>query len=254
MDADLIAYIAVIGAAVGSFLNLLIDRLPHGLSVISPPSRGDSCQRRIAIIDLVPIFNMVWLRGKCRYCKSALPMRVPAVEVIAAVLFGLAAWKYGQSTSTWVLAAYVGVYIVIAGIDIEKKLILNKVVLPAAILAFLIFPFGPGGDDHSVGTAYLVSLAGGGIGFGVLLFIYVASRGGMGEGDVKLAALMGLSLGMKAVPVALVIAFLAGGATAIVILLLKMKKRGDVIPFGPFLSGGGRCCPFCGRGPILLVP
>ena len=238
MDAAFITYIALLGAAVGSFLNLSIDRLPLGLSLVSPPSRCDRCQRRIPLIDLVPLVNFAWLRGKCRYCKATIPIRVPVVEVLCAALFGLVAWKHGSSASTWVMVFYVSLFVAIFFIDLEQGLILNKVVFPGLAAAFVLFPFGIGGEERSVARAFALSAAGGGVGFGVMLLIYLASRGGMGEGDVKLGALMGVALGLRLVPAALYIAFITGGLVAVFLLLSKVKGRKEAVPFGPFLAAG----------------
>ena len=243
----IVTFMAVLGVAVGSFLNLSIDRLPLGFSLVSPPSRCDRCQRRISAIDLVPLFNLVWLKGRCRYCAAPIPLRVPVVEAVAGALFGLVAWKYGATAHAWVAVFYISLFITIFFIDLEKGLILNKVVLPGVVVGFLLFPLGPGGEERSLARAFLMSAAGGGAGFAGMLVIYLASRGGMGEGDVKLGGLMGVVLGLPLLPVALLVAFVSGGVVAAAVLALKLRGRKEAIPFGPFMAGAAILALFAGE-------
>ena len=95
MEAVLTVIFALLGAAIGSFLNVCIDRLPAGKSIISPPSHCDACQRRLTPAEMVPIFSYLWLHGRCRYCSIHIPLRVPAVELATALLFALLSWPYG---------------------------------------------------------------------------------------------------------------------------------------------------------------
>lgn len=247
MDAASIVFIVLLGAAVGSFLNLCADRLPAGISLVSPPSRCDRCHRSIPFYDLVPMVSYMLLGGKCRYCHVAIPVRVPLVEASTAALFGLAAWRHGISGEAWVLLGFISLFVLIAAIDLEHKLILNKLVIPGMLAAFLVFPFGPVGEDRGIGWAYVISVTGAAAGFGVMLLIYLASRGGMGEGDVKMGAAVGAAVGLTALPVALGLAFVAGGLAAVGALALRLKARGDVLPFGPFMAGAAIVALFAGE-------
>ena len=142
--------------------------------------------------------------------------------------------------------ACLGLLLILFFIDLEHSLVLNGVVYPATPVVFLLAPLGPPGREESIAQAYLSALEGGGLGFGVLLLIYVASRGGIGAGDVKLGALLGVMLGLSMTFVVLPLSFVAGGAVALALLALKLRRRGQAIPFGPFLTGAAAVAFFWG--------
>jgi leader peptidase (prepilin peptidase)/N-methyltransferase len=233
MEIVFTALFALLGMVVASFLNVCIDRLPVGGSLLFPPSHCGSCRHRLSVKDLIPIFSYLWLRGRCRYCHARIPRRVLWVELGSAVLFACLYWHYGLSAELAVTAVYSCLFIVILVIDLEHGLILNKVVYPAMGVAVLISVFlsrtevVPGLGDAAIG---------GGIGLVLFLAIVLISRGGMGWGDVKLAALVGLVTGFPLIVVALFLAMISGGVLAAVLLTLRVKQRGEGIPFAPFLS------------------
>ncbi len=232
---------ALLGLSVGSFLNLCSDRLPRDQSIIRPGSRCDSCHRSLKAIDLVPVFSYVWLRGRCRYCGAGIPIRLPVLEFATAVIFGLLAWHYGLSLELAIALIYASLFLLIFAIDLEQGLILNVVVLPAVVLAFVFSFFWAGFDEFwpEVGPGFVVSsLLGGATGFGLMMLPYLISRGGMGAGDVKLAALIGLVTGFPLVLVALLVGIVAGGLVAATLLVSRLVRRKDPIPFGPFLAMG----------------
>lgn len=237
MNMFFAVYMALTGLAVGSFLNLVIDRMPLGQSIISPPSHCPGCQRHIPPWDLVPLLSYLWLRGRCRYCRATIPWRLPVVEVGTGVLFGLVAYLTGSSIDTLVVLVYACFFVVIIFIDLDHRLILNKIVFPGMIIALPLFPLGPTGGEVWLGEAYLRSAVGGLLGFFAMLVIYLLSRGGMGEGDVKLGALAGLATGFPQMIVTLLMSFISGGIVAFLLLLLRRKSRKDVMPFGPFFAG-----------------
>jgi leader peptidase (prepilin peptidase)/N-methyltransferase len=237
METALTIVFALLGLAVGSFLNVCIDRLPAGKSLVRPPSYCDSCQRRLSPRDLVPVFSYLWLRGRCRHCQARIPRRVLWVEIGTGLLFAFLYWYLGLTAWFAVAALYSSIFIVIAVIDIEHELILNKVVYPASAVALIISIFLPARNTMSLPWPEQVSgIIAGAIGFLLLLIIALIFRGGMGFGDVKMAALIGLTTGFPGVFVALFGGIVLGGLAAIFLLLLKIKKRKEPIPFGPFLS------------------
>jgi len=219
----------LLGLTVGSFLNVCIDRLPLGKSIISPPSHCDACQHRLTARDLVPLFGYLWLRGRCRYCGARIPLRFPIVELATALLFALLVWHYGLSPELVMALIYGCLFLLVFVIDLEHGLVLDIIVYPAIALAFVFSFFWP-----DLGIA--MALLGGAIGFGLLLIPYLISRGGMGGGDVKLAALIGLATGFPHVFISLLLAFLAGGLVAIFLLLFRVRSRKEAIPFAPFLA------------------
>ncbi len=229
MDVILTVIFALLGAAIGSFLNASIDRLPAGRSLVYPPSHCDACQHPLSPGDLIPVFSYLWLRGRCRYCQTSIPRRTLWVELGSGALLAFLYWFYGLSAELAVTAFYFYLFIVLMVIDLEHQLILNKVVYPAAVLTLIIDVFmpQPGIVDGAIGGA---------IGFVFLLIPALVYAGGMGWGDVKMAALIGLVTGFPLVIVAMVMGVILGGLVATILLLLKIKKRKEAIPFGPFLS------------------
>jgi len=217
------------GIAVGSFLNVVIDRLPAGQSLLHPASHCPACQHRLVPKDLIPVFSYLWLHGRCRYCRAPIPQRVLWVELGTGLMFAFTSWHYGLSVEFAVTIFYCCLFIVLMVIDLEHKLILNKIVYPAAVVALIIDVVLP-----QPGIVY--GAMGGAIGFVLLLIPALIYRGGMGWGDVKMAALVGLVIGFPLVFVALFLGIVLGGLVAGILLLLKIKKRKEPIPFGPFLS------------------
>ena len=245
--AEFVLFIGLVGLAVGSFLNVCIDRLPRGQSIVALPSHCDSCGHRLSVLDLVPVFSFLWLRGKCRYCGTRIPRRIPIVELATGVLFAFVAFRYGVTIEALVVLAFVSVLLVVFLVDLERSLILNKVIYPSLAVALLVVPWGPVGQGLSIQDAYLEVLKGVLLGGGLLFFIYLVARGGFGAGDVKLGALLGFMMGFIPVLVALQISFIVGGLIASALLVLRMRRRGDLIPFGPFLAGAGMVSLFWGQ-------
>jgi len=247
MEAGLAVIFVLLGMIVASFLNVCADRLPAGQSLVYPPSHCPACSRRLAAKDLIPIFSYLWLRGRCRYCKAPIPRRVLWVEIATAALFGLAYWQYGLSIELPIALFYISLFMVIFVIDFEHGLILNKIVYPALVVALVISIFVPpsqlahisGEVAHLIDNLPQLGIAqaaiGGGIGFVFFLLVAIVSRGGMGFGDVKLAALIGLVTGYLVV-VALLMGIILGGLVAVILLGFKIRKRKEAIPFGPFLA------------------
>jgi len=232
----------LLGTIVGSFLNVIADRLPAGKSIISPPSHCSACQHRLPAKDMVPIFSYLFLRGQCRYCSTPIPMRSLLVELGTGILFTFLYWHYGLGWELAITVFYCCLFVALLITDLEHTVLPNKIVYPgigvALIVATLgsIFGFEPKSITDSGFELWIVDAAiGGGFGFGFLLIVALISRGGMGWGDVKLAGLIGLVAGFPLVFIAMFLAIVSGGLVAAVLLLFKLKSRKDAIPFGPFL-------------------
>lgn len=225
----MMALIGLIGLAFGSFLNVCIDRLPAGDSLLRPPSHCSACQRRLTPKDLVPLFSYLWLRGKCRYCGVAIPRRVFWVELLTALVFIFLWWQYGLTVQFVIMSFYYCLLIAILVIDLEHTLILNKIVYPATAAALIITAVTPGYD-------IVQALIGGGLGLGIMFGIALIFRHGMGWGDVKMAGLMGVMVAFPGILMALLLAIVGGGLAAVTLLTFKLKGRKDAMPFGPFLS------------------
>jgi leader peptidase (prepilin peptidase) / N-methyltransferase len=222
----------IVGAVVGSFLNVVIHRLPRGESLVHPRSRCPSCGTQIAEYDNVPIVSWLVLRGRCRYCGAPISPRYPVVELLTALTFAAVVLVRGFDNNLILELPFVAALIALAGIDFDHKLLPNKIVYPLAaygVIATLLV-------DRDDLVENLVSGAGA---FAFLLVAVIAYPRGMGMGDVKLAGAMGLYLGAAVIP-ALLVAFLSGSVAGIVILAREgAAARKKAIPFGVFLALGG---------------
>lgn len=221
------------GLLIGSFLNVCSYRLPQNISLIRPPSHCLHCNRRLKLYELVPVASWLMLRGRCRHCKTAVSVRYPAVELVTACLFILCFHELGAGCELVKALILTSFFIVITLIDYDHRLILDKVLACLAGAGILInLP-----AIHLPGSA-LGMLLGGLAGGGLLLLIAIASRGGIGGGDIKFAAALGLWLSWQYTLVALLIAFIIGGLGGGLLLAFKIKKPQDYIPFGPFIAAG----------------
>ena len=236
MEIVLIILFAILGLVVGSFLNVCIDRLPQNKSIAYPPSHCEACQHKLAAKDLIPVFSYIRLRGRCRYCQASIPRRILWVELATAVIFALLCWHYGLSAELGVMIFYASLFIIIFVIDLEHGLILNRVVYPGMIVALLLSLYPWPWFSESIGMRVAYAALGGAAGFAVFLLIALVSRGGMGWGDVKLAALMGLAIGFPLVFLAIIMAAILGGIVAVALMIAKKRTRRQTIPFGPFLA------------------
>jgi len=225
------------GIAVGSFLNVCMDRLPAGGSLLRPASHCPACQRHLAPKDLIPVFSYLWLRGRCRYCQAPIPQRVVWVELITGLVFAFLWWQYGPTLKLGILSFYYCLLAVILVIDLEHGLILNKIVYPATGIALIMVTvmafFTP---EQGLVKDIVSALIGGVVGLVVLLLIALIFRGGMGWGDVKMAGLMGVMVGFPGILAALLLAIIGGGLVAAILLILRVRGRKGTMPFGPFLS------------------
>jgi len=252
MEILLFIIFILLGLAVGSFLNVLIDRLPARKSLVHPSSHCDACEHKLSVIDLIPVFSYLLLRGRCRYCQSHIPLRVLWVEVGSGLIFFLSYMRFGLSAEFAITALWCCVFLTIIFIDWEHKLILNRITYPAAIVALVILGIDSISSEWSLLT-YIKSswsesgvlsidilngIIGGAIGFAFFFIVFLINPRGMGMGDIKLAFLIGLATGTPLVAVALLIGILIGGLAAIIFLLFMKKGRKDVIPYGTFLAIG----------------
>ena len=227
-----IALLALLGAAVGSFLNVAAYRLPLRQSIVRPRSRCTSCDTQIASYDNVPILSWLMLRGRCRSCGAAIPVRYPLVEALTAALFVAVALRADSAGELWPGLVLVSVLVLVAAIDIEHRIVPNRVLAPAALTALLLWLLA---DPDRV----LENLIAGAAAGGFLLVAALAYPGGMGMGDVKLAAVMGFFLG-RAVAPALLVGFAVGVLVGVGIMAARgMQARKQAIPFAPYLALGG---------------
>jgi leader peptidase (prepilin peptidase)/N-methyltransferase len=227
-----IAFIAVLGAILGSFLNVVIHRLPLGQSLASPGSRCPSCGAPIAPYDNVPVLSWLLLRGRCRHCGASISPRYPTVELLTAATFAAVVAVRGFDDDLLLELPFVACLIALAGIDLDHKLLPNKIVYPMAAYGLVATAI----VDTDDLVEHLIS------GAGAYLFLFIAVLAyprGMGMGDVKLAGAMGLYLGLSIVP-AMLTAFLTGSLVGLVMMAREgVQARKKAVPFGVFLALGG---------------
>jgi leader peptidase (prepilin peptidase)/N-methyltransferase len=231
--------IFLFGLSVGSFLNVVIYRLPRGKSAIAGRSRCPACGRPLGWKDLIPLLSYLLLRGRCRYCRASISPRYPAVELLTAVLFTALFYRYGFSPALGKYLFLCSLLVAASFIDLEHYLIPDRLVF-AGFLGGI--PLGLLAGDVGIKSAFLgAALAG-----GFFLLVVVISKGGMGGGDVKLAGMTGLFLGWPLAAPFLLATIFFGGAAGILLLLLGVKKRKDLVPYGPFISAGALVALFAG--------
>jgi leader peptidase (prepilin peptidase)/N-methyltransferase len=231
-DALEIAGAAVLGALIGSFLNVVIWRVPRGESIVSPGSRCPSCGKSLAAYDNVPVLSWVVLGGRCRTCGAPISPRYPIVELLTAASFAGVVAVRGFDDDLVLELPFVAALIALAGIDLDHKLLPNKIVYPMAVYGLAATALVETGDlvEHVI--------AGAGA-FLFLLAAVVAYPRGMGMGDVKLGGTMGLYLGLSVIP-AFLVAFLSGTIVGLGIIAREgASARKKAVPFGVFLALGG---------------
>ena len=225
------------GAAMGSFANVLIYRLPMGLSIVSPGSRCPSCSAQIRWFDNIPIVSYFILGGRCRGCRTTISPRYPLVEALSGLLFAAVVFRVGIQPATAALALFAWALVVITFIDLDHRIIPDVISLPGTMLglAFSFVPGFPRPVDSAVGVA---------IGAGFLFLVLYAyekimGEEGMGLGDVKLLAMIGAFLGWQALPVTILVSSLTGSLVGVGYALVKGESvRKFPVPFGPFLALG----------------
>jgi leader peptidase (prepilin peptidase)/N-methyltransferase len=234
------ALAGLFGLIFGSFLNVVIHRLPRGESLASPPSRCPSCGEHVRPYDNIPVLSWLLLRGRCRHCGEPISPRYPLVELLTAVLMAAVVLAKGADEDAWLGLAFVAVLVPVTFIDLDHRIIPNKILALGAVVAVAILLLT---DSGSI-VEHLIAAAAAG---GFLLVAALAYPAGMGMGDVKLAAVMGLFLG-RAVGPAMFAGLIAGSLLGALIIARKGRREGrkTAIPFGPFLAFGGLVGLFAG--------
>ena len=232
--------VGLFGLVVGSFLNVVIHRVPLGRSVVRPSSRCPSCGAEIPARDNIPVVSYLLLRGRCRNCKTRISPRYPLIEALTGLLFGLAAYEKFASFLAFVSAlVLISVLVALAGIDLEHRLLPNVIVGPAAAIGLALSVAG----DPSRWWVYPVSAVGVAAGLFALALAY---PGGIGMGDVKMGGMLGAFLGPYA-PLAVFLGALAGTLVSGVLMATGRIRRQSALPFGAFLALAGIFTLFLGQ-------
>ena len=234
MDLLILIYAFIFGTLIGSFLNVVVYRLPREESLSFPPSHCPTCNNRLKFYDLFPIISYLGLRGKCRSCGSRISIRYPIVEGITGFLFFMSVYTFGMSLVTIQYIIIIGLLIPIFLIDYDHYIIpdgLNLSIFIVAVAVVLIQII----TGEKQWNEFLYHILGMLIGGGFFLFIAIVTNGAMGGGDIKIMAALGFLFGVKNTLLLMFLSFILGGILSVILLLLKIKKRKDPIPFGPFI-------------------
>lgn len=244
-----------LGASFGSFLNVVIYRLPANLSLLWPPSRCPHCLRSLKKRDNIPVFGWLWLKGRCRYCRGRISIRYPLVETVTGVLFLLVFWKYGFTVPTLGYWAFLSWLLTLSLIDLDTMTLPNSLT-QSGLVAGLVFQgtvgFVRASQLAGVSQQLMTSIVGAVL--GLWLFDCIAIGGSMlfgqaamGGGDAKLASMMGAWLGWKYLLLSGFIACAAGAFVGGGAIALGWISRRQPMPFGPFLALGAGLTVFFGE-------
>lgn len=223
----------LLGISIGSFINVLIDRVPYNLSILGR-SHCDHCKHKLGVLDLIPLLSFIILNGRCRYCKAKINPRNFIVEATLGTLFVFVFIYYSSVLSLeffyslFILSSLITIFF----IDLKHQIIPDKITYPAILISLLFVIL----NHQSSVFNYIFSAIGASV-FFLILFILTKGKG-LGFGDVKLAALMGLFLGFPKIIIAIYSAFLTGAIFGLILILWKKKGLKDKIAFGPFLVAG----------------
>jgi leader peptidase (prepilin peptidase)/N-methyltransferase len=251
VTALLVAGCGLLGLLVGSFVNVLVYRVPRKESIIRPRSRCVSCGSQVRGLDNVPVVSWLLLRGRCRTCAERISPRYPVVELVTGLVFAALAARFGSDPALPAFLALATGLLAISAIDVEHFIIPNRIVYPTLFVSagLLVVAGLVDGRWESLGRAAI----GGAAAWGALLVIHLAQPRGMGFGDVRLAGLIGVFLGwidLGHVLLGLFLSFLLASIVGILLIALKIRSRKDRVPFGPFLVAGAMVAILVG-GPIL---
>ncbi|MCB1953309.1 MAG: prepilin peptidase [Rhodocyclaceae bacterium] len=263
----LVALSGLLGLFVGSFLNVVIHRLPTMMenewaqqaaemrgeevpptarfNLATPRSRCPHCGTQVTAIDNIPVLSYLVLRGRCRHCKAPISRRYPSVEIATAALSALVAWKFGNSVATVGALLFVWAMIALTFIDLDTQLLPDTITLPLIWLGLL---FNLGGTYTSLQDAVIGAVAGYLCLWLVFhLFRLVTGKEGMGYGDFKLLSAVGAWLGWQMLPLTILLSSVVGALVGISLMLFARHGRDTPIPFGPYLAAAGLLALFFGE-------
>jgi leader peptidase (prepilin peptidase) / N-methyltransferase len=241
MNLALAAVVAAPGLVVGSFLNVVASRVPERRGIVLDRSACMTCNTQIAAWDNVPLLSYLLLRGRCRSCKAAIPMRYPAVEALTALLIVACVLRFGLTAEAAVAAFFCSVLVALSAIDIEHRIVPNRIVMPSFVVVLVAQTAIAPSPEWALGAVAAS---------GFLLAAALAYPSGMGMGDVKLALLLGAMLGRN-VAVGLMLGLLFALVPAAILALRHgARARKMALPFAPFLALGAVVALFAGE-PIL---
>jgi leader peptidase (prepilin peptidase)/N-methyltransferase len=249
-----IALVAVFGLFIGSFLTVVVDRVPRGASVVAPGSACGACGTRLGPLDLVPVLSWLFLRGRCRHCRTSIGTEPLILEIGTAAVYAYLAWLYGWGITLVAHLVLGGALVALSWIDLRIRRLPREITYTAIAIGAPLLAAAALAEEEperiwmmALGALIAVALLG---------LIYVASRGGMGDGDVRLSPLLGLYLGWHnpgLVPIMLFLAALAGSVVGVALMVARRAGRRSAVPFGPFLALGTLAALWIGQDVIDIV-
>lgn len=234
----------ILGLVFGSFVNVVIYRLPKGKSIVSPGSRCPRCDKDISWYDNIPLVSFLLLKGRCRYCKVKISSRYFVVELITGLIFLALYMKFGLTANLPIYILFFLSLLIMSFIDIDTYLISDVIVLPCIVLGVILSSAFPGMHYNLTKMgSFIYSIVGMLVGGGILVFLAIIGKllfkkEAMGGGDIKLLAMIGAFLGWKCVFISIFFASLLGTVISFILIGLKKKKIDDYVPFGPYLGLG----------------
>jgi leader peptidase (prepilin peptidase)/N-methyltransferase len=231
---------AVFGLMIGSFLNVVIWRVPNKMSIVKGGSMCPNCKASLTVRDNIPLFSYLFLRGKCRHCNNRISAQYPIIEALTSVVWVLTTWRVGLHAYTFGYLIFFSGLIALSIIDIKTKLLPNKIVYPTGIALVLITSIWAvaNGEYEILRNCFIVGAAY----FALLGALWFASNGkAMGFGDVRLAFFLGFSMGLYGflIPyIGMLLAFALGAVIGLLVITVTKSGRKTKIPFGPFLAMG----------------
>ncbi len=234
----------IVGIIIGSFLTVCIHRVPQERSIVFPRSACVHCNQTISWYDNIPVLSFLLLRGRCRHCQASILPRYPMIELSNGLGYILILWRFGWEWDSVIYAIFFSALLTITWIDWDHQIIPDVISLPGIILGILA-------SSTVLPTGFMNSLLGVLIGGGVLLFMawispFLFGKEGLGGGDIKFLAMVGAFLGWQAALSTLMLASIVGAVLGILLLAFKVLKRGQYIPFGPYLALGAAISLFWG--------
>lgn len=236
----LIIYFFTIGLVLGSFFNVVGLRVPEYISIVKPRSACPNCKTTLSPIELIPVISFILQKGKCRNCQTTISPIYPIFELLTGILFAFSFYYFGLTSELIVGLTLISLLMIIVVSDFKHMIIPDKVLLfftPLFIVERIFIPLYPWWNP----------MTGAAVGFGLLLLIAIISKGGMGGGDIKLFAVLGIVLGWKLVLLAFFISTLFGAVFGLIGMLMKKVKRGKPMPFGPYIALGTLVTYFYGE-------
>lgn len=236
-------YFFIIGSILGSFYNVVGLRVPEKKSIVAPRSACPNCKHQLAVTELFPVLSFLLQKGKCRNCGCKISLIYPLFELCTGILFVFSIVRIGLTKELIVSLTLISLLMIITVSDITYMIIPDRVLLfftPLVVVERILFPLHP----------WWNSLLGFVVGFSLLLLIAIVSRGGMGGGDIKLFAVLGIVLGWKLVLLAFFFSTFFGALFGVIGMLFKKVERGKPMPFGPYIALGALVSYFLGENLI----